>query len=155
MHPRIHSLSCNPRRYCPREGYKVASTRDNPVYQRAQVTVPVRGIRLHPNTPGWPPWPPPTGYCPREGYKVASVEKAASDGPDSVTVPVRGIRLHLPSIFLHLTVRGYCPREGYKVASAQKCAKRTAIASYCPREGYKVASQILNDVNTALLLLSP
>ena len=80
------------------------------------VTVPVRGIRLHPGRP------------------------AAGQSPP-VTVPVRGIRLHhgLPHHLLLLRGR-YCPREGYKVASASTSAMCPSAGSYCPREGYKVAS---------------
>ena len=33
--------------YCPREGYKVASGLDHVVVGKQDVTVPVRGIRLH------------------------------------------------------------------------------------------------------------
>ena len=57
--------------YCPREGYKVASHIRRDGALAGHVTVPVRGIRLHPDglvvADG-----PVAGYCPREGYKVAS-----------------------------------------------------------------------------------
>ena len=60
---------------------------------REDVTVPVRGIRLHPG-----PRPSttslPARYCPREGYKVASLSVEKFSSVDIVTVPVRGIRLH-------------------------------------------------------------
>ena len=79
--------------YCPREGYKVASAGFlSTLPARGAVTVPVRGIRLHP-TAGLSGWSS-TSYCPREGYKVAS---------------------HVDDVDLQLL--GYCPREGYKVAS--------------------------------------
>ena len=57
------------------------------------VTVPVRGIRLH----------------------LKSLVHAANA---LVTVPVRGIRLHREDEMSFKTFSdGYCPREGYKVAS--------------------------------------
>ncbi len=60
-------MSC----YCPREGYKVASS----------ITLMISFAML-------------TSYCPREGYKVASFPMCSRLARKSVTVPVRGIRLH-------------------------------------------------------------
>ena len=61
----------------------------------SDVTVPVRGIRLHRyvltnlDTSNF-------SYCPREGYKVASQNYGLVASAVEVTVPVRGIRLHQP-----------------------------------------------------------
>ena len=58
------------------------------------VTVPVRGIRLHPDKIHVRILCV-AGYCPREGYKVASLDRNDnSKKVYTVTVPVRGIRLH-------------------------------------------------------------
>ena len=61
--------------------------------QLLRVTVPVRGIRLHP-TLQFRYFKATFCYCPREGYKVASAAEADIVPISRVTVPVRGIRLH-------------------------------------------------------------
>ena len=72
---RLHRVYCNApygarSSYCPREGYKVASSVVISEADAAIVTVPVRGIRLH---------------------QAGVGQLCAFLG---VTVPVRGIRLH-------------------------------------------------------------
>ena len=114
-------------RYCPREGYKVASgkkIRKN-VIGTMYVTVPVRGIRLH------------------RKYRGGHITQII------VTVPVRGIRLHQHNKFVNAVDHGvgYCPREGYKVASKEFNNTLSAYAGYCPREGYKVASRAMDVVD--------
>ena len=105
-----------PTGYCPREGYKVASQILGALYGLRSVTVPVRGIRLHPI--GASIWTSERSYCPREGYKVASgLFPAFFHRIADVTVPVRGIRLHLLPRRSARRAESYCPREGYKVAS--------------------------------------
>ncbi len=91
--------------YCPREGYKVASAGFlSTLPARGAVTVPVRGIRLHPR-------------------------RTDTQNHTFVTVPVRGIRLHPTAGLSGWSSTSYCPREGYKVASAKvhKCKPVTLV----------------------------
>ena len=103
--------------YCPREGYKVASSA-----LRGQAAQTVR-------------------YCPREGYKVASGHRRRIQNRSGVTVPVRGIRLHrvlrsrVPAV-IEVTV----PVRGIRLHRRNFGVAKSRPRSYCPREGYKVAS---------------
>ena len=126
--------------YCPREGYKVASsTKAVTSSKRFLRYCPREGYKVASRSQ-------PrrgisqNGYCPREGYKVASCALAHDPQGRRVTVPVRGIRLHLGGDVAVLSEVCYCPREGYKVASIEIEHDLKQPPCYCPREGYKVAS---------------
>ena len=87
------------------------------LHNAVTVTVPVRGIRLHPEASAHRQPAQQVVTVPVRGIRLHLIDAAAVRSI-AVTVPVRGIRLHLCAL-LAMPARhlGYCPREGYKVAS--------------------------------------
>ena len=127
------SLDLKPSRYCPREGYKVASI--------AQIVQLVEAS---------------SSYCPREGYKVASCHLVHQLRKEGGYCPREGYKVaSLTGTSGPVSRHRYCPREGYKVASSLPEQTKTTSFVTVPVRGIRLHHRLNKTNYSTQQLLSP